>query len=178
MGIGSVFYGGNAFSPMLAALLLFVTPLLWQSSHVIGLSLMPPLTPIGVTGARFIYAACAFMPIFLMTSAQSLSQLRDPTMLLVVCATGFFVYFLSALTWYGAISRLSLSWTTALVVPGIPLLSMLFAMLFLGERPTAREIIGVSIAIGGVLALVIGADPHRNAGGVIEAAEAVHQPIT
>ena len=177
MGIGSVFYGGNAFSPMLAAMLLFVTPLLWQSSHVIGLRLMPPLTPIGVTGARFVYAACAFIPIFLMTSARSLSQLRDPTMLLVVCATGFFVYFLSALTWYGAISRLSLSWTTALVVPGIPLLSMLFAMLFLGERPTSREIIGVLIAIGGVLALVIGADPHRKAGGVIEAAEAVHQPI-
>jgi len=177
MGIGSVFYGGNAFSPMLAAMLLFVTPLLWQSSHVIGLRLMPPLTPIGVTGARFIYAACAFIPIFLLTSARSVSQLSDPTMLLVVCATGFFVYFLSALTWYGAISRLSLSWTTALVVPGIPLLSMLFAMLFLGERPTSREIVGVLIAIGGVLALVIGADPHRKAGGVIEAAEAVHQPI-
>ncbi len=87
-------------------------------------------------------------------------------------------YFLSALTWYGAISRLSLSWTTALVVPGIPLISMIFAMVFLGEHPTAREVIGVLIAIGGVLALVLGPDPHRKVGGVIEAAEAIHQPIS
>jgi drug/metabolite transporter (DMT)-like permease len=64
------------------------------------------------------------------------------------------------------------------VVPGVPLISMVFAMVFLGEHPTSHEVIGVLIAIGGVLALVLGADPHRKVGGVIEAAEAVHQPIS
>ncbi len=97
---------------------------------------------------------------------------------MVTGAIGFFVYFLSALTWYGAISRLSLSWTTALVVPGVPLISMVFAMIFLGEHPTSREVIGVLVAIGGVLALVLSADPHRKVEGVLEAAEAVHQPIS
>ena len=177
-GIGSVFWAGNAFSPMFAAMLLFVTPFFWQTSHVLGLRVMPPLKPIGIAGARFIFAACVFIPMFLLRSSGSLSELRDLRLLMVIGATGFFVYFLSALTWYGAISRLSLSWTTALVVPGIPLISMLFAMMFLGEHPTSREIIGVLIAIGGVFALVLGADPHRKVGGVIEAAEAVHQPIS
>ncbi len=176
-GIGSVFWAGNAFSPMFAAMLVFITPFFWQTSHVLGLRVMPPLTPIGVTGARFIFAPCVFIPMFLLRSGASLSELRDPRLLMVICATGFFVYFLSALTWYGAISRLSLSWTTALVVPGVPLISMLFAMMFLGEHPTSREVIGVLIAIGGVLALVLGADPHRKLSGIIEAAEAVHQPI-
>jgi hypothetical protein len=35
----------------------------------------------------------------------------------------------------------------------------------------------VLVAIVGVLALVLGADPHRKAGGIVEAAEAIHQPI-
>jgi drug/metabolite transporter (DMT)-like permease len=177
-GIASVFCAGNAFSPLFAAMLLFVTPLFWQISHVLGLRVMPPLSPVAVAGARFIFAACVFIPMFLLRPSASLSELRDPRLLMVILATGFFVYFLSALTWYGAISRLSLSWTTALVVPGVPLISMVFAMVFLGEHPTSHEVIGVLIAIGGVLALVLGADPHRKVGGVIEAAEAVHQPIT
>ena len=178
VGIGSVFFSGNAFTPLFAAMLLFITPFFWQTSHVIGLRVMPPLTPIGVAGARFIFAACVFVPMFLLHSPASISQLRDPTLLMVILAIGFFVYFLSALTWYGAISRLSLSWTTALVVPGVPLISMVFAMMFLGEHPTSREVIGIFIAIGGVLTLVLGADPHRQVGGILEAAEAVHQPIS
>ncbi len=177
-GIGSVFWAGDAFSPMFAAMLVFLTPLFWQTSHVIGLRVMPPLTPICVAGARFVFAMCTFIPMFLLRSESSMTQLAEPRLLLVIVAIGFFVYFLSALTWYGAISRLSLSWTTALVVPGVPLISMVFAMVFLGEHPTSREVIGVLIAIAGVLALVLGADPHRKVGGVLEAAEAVHQPIS
>lgn len=177
-GIGSVFWAGNSFSPMFAAMLLFVTPFFWQASHVLGLRVMPPLKPISIAGARFIFAACVFIPMFMLRSSGSLAELRDARMLIVIGAIGLFVYFLSALTWYGAISRLSLSWTTALVVPGIPLISMVFAMIFLGEHPTSHEVIGVLIAIGGVLALVLGADPHRKVGGVIEAAEAIHQPIS
>jgi drug/metabolite transporter (DMT)-like permease len=177
VGIGSVFLSGNAFTPILAAMMLFVTPFFWQTSHVLGLRVMPPLRPIGIAGARFFFAACLFIPMFALRPNASLAQLGEPRLLMVILATGFFVYFLSALTWYGAISRLSLSWTTALVVPGVPLISMLFAMIFLGEHPTAREVTGVLIAIGGVLALVLGADPHRTSGGIIEAAEAVHQPL-
>jgi drug/metabolite transporter (DMT)-like permease len=176
-GIGSVFWAGNSFAPMFAAMLLFITPFFWQTSHLLGLRVMPPLTPIGVAGARFIFAACVFIPMFLLRSNASLAQLRDPHLLVVILATGFFVYFISALTWYGAISRLSLSWTTALVVPGVPLISMVFAMMFLGEHPTSHEVVGVLVAIVGVLALVLGADPHRKAGGIVEAAEAIHQPI-
>lgn len=177
-GIGYVFHAGRVFSPVLAAMLVFVTPLFWQISHVLGLRVMPPLTPTCITGGRFIFACFFFVPLFLLTSRGNLGQLADSRLLMTVVATGFFVYFLSALTWYGAISRLSLSWTTALVVPGVPLLSILFAAAFLGEHATSRELIGVLIAISGVLALVLGADPHRKVGGVIEAAEAVHQPIS
>jgi drug/metabolite transporter (DMT)-like permease len=88
-----------------------------------------------------------------------------------------FIYFFGALTWYGAISRLSLAWTTALVVPGIPLLSILFAVIFLGEHATRREVFGILVAIGGVLGLVLGADAHR-AHLDADIAEAIHQPLS
>jgi drug/metabolite transporter (DMT)-like permease len=177
VGIGSVFGAGGAFSPLWAAGLVFVTPLFWQSSHVMGLRLMPPLTPATVTGGRMIYAAIMLVTLLLVTRAHTLQQLRDTTALGVIAITGFSVYFLSALTWFGAINRLSLAWTTALVVPGIPLLSIMLAIMFLGEHATAAEVLGIVIAISGVIGLVLGADPHRQlpAG---EAAEAIHQPLT
>jgi drug/metabolite transporter (DMT)-like permease len=176
VGIGSVFGAGGSFSPLWAAAMIFATPLFWQTSHVLGLRVMPPLTPSSVTGGRFFYAAIVLTAMLLIFRRDSLGQLTNLTSLSVIFVTGFFVYFLSALTWFGAINRLSLAWTTALVVPGIPILSILFAVMFLGERATAREAVGILISVSGVVALVLGADPHRKqpAG---EAAEAIHEPL-
>ena len=176
VGIGSVFAGGS-FSPLWAAALVFTTPLFWQTSHVLGLKLMPPLTPISVTGGRFFYAAIILTVMLLIFRRDSLVQLADPTSLGVIGVTGLFIYFLSALTWFGAINRLSLAWVTSLVVPGIPILSILFAVMFLGEHATTREAIGILISVSGVLALVLGADPHRKQ-PASEAVEAIHEPMT
>ena len=176
VGIGSVFGAGGSFSPLWAAAMIFATPLFWQTSHVLGLRVMPPLTPSSVTGGRFFYAAIVLTAMLLIFRRDSLGQLGDLTSLSVIFVTGFFVYFLSALTWFGAINRLSLAWVTALVVPGIPILSILFAVMFLGERATAREAVGILISVSGVVALVLGADPHRKQ-PALEAAEAIHEPL-
>jgi drug/metabolite transporter (DMT)-like permease len=176
VGIGSVFAGGGSFSPLWASAILFTTPLFWQASHVVGLKLMPPLTPTTMIGGRFFYASIVLSALLLIFRRESLVQLADPTTLGVIGVTGFFIYFLSGLTWYGAINRLSLAWTTALVVPGIPILSILFAVMFLGERATMREVVGILISVSGVLALVLGADPHRKQPAA-EAAEAIHEPL-
>ena len=176
VGIGSVFAGGGSFSPLWATAIIFTTPLFWQASHVMGLKLMPPLTPTSMTGGRFLYASIVLTAMLLLFRRDSLVQLADPATLGVLMVTGFFVYFLSGLTWYGAINRLSLAWTTALVVPGIPILSILFAVMFLGERATTREVVGILISVSGVLALVLGADPHRKQ-AASEAAEAIHEPL-
>jgi drug/metabolite transporter (DMT)-like permease len=176
VGIGSVFAGGGSFSPLWASAIIFTTPLFWQTSHVMGLKLMPPLTPISATGGRFFYASIILTAMLIVFRRASLAQLADPTALGVILVTGFFVYFLSGLTWYGAINRLSLAWTTALVIPGIPILSILFAVMFLGERATPREVVGILISVSGVLVLVLGADPHRKLPAA-EAAEAIHEPL-
>jgi drug/metabolite transporter (DMT)-like permease len=176
VGIGSVFAGGGSLSPLWASAIIFTTPLFWQASHVMGLKLMPPLTPSSMTGGRFLYASIVLTAMLLIFRRDSLVQLADPTTVGVIILTGFFIYFLSGLTWYGAINRLSLAWTTALVVPGIPILSIMFAVIFLGERATTREVVGILISVSGVLALVLGADPHRKQ-PASEAAEAIHEPL-
>ena len=40
-------------------------------------------------------------------------------------------------------------------MPGIPILSILFAVMFLGERATMREVVGILISVSGVLVLVL-----------------------
>lgn len=177
IGIGSVFGAGRAFTPLSAAALLFLTPLFWQTSHVISLGVMPPLSEICVTGARTIFAAVALATIFLVSDFNAIVGLADSRTLAVIFVTGGFVYVFGSLTWYGAINRLSLAWTTALTIPGVPLLSFFFAIIFLAEHPSGRELGGMLVAVAGILFLVLGADAGRKTGDVT-AAEAVHPPLT
>lgn len=178
-GIASAIDAGNgAFAPAWAAILVAGTPLLWQTSHVLSLPVMPPLSPLCMTAARYGYAAIVLTLALAVGNPHAVRQLADPVVLETIVATGVVCYFLASTAWYGAITRLSLAWTTALVIPGIPLLSILCAIVFLGERATRRDLIGILISISGVLLLVLGADGVRRAPvSSAEAAEAIHQPM-
>lgn len=159
------------------AIALLMTPLFWQTSHVLCLPVMPPLSPTCIAGARYIFAAIVLAPVLVWSGSANLTQLAAPAPAAVILLTGTVIYAIGSSTWYGAISRLSLAWTTALVVPGIPLLTILFAIAFLGEKVSARELAGIAIAIAGVIALVLGADPRRRHPDM-ETLESVHQPIS
>ncbi|HLK87535.1 MAG TPA: DMT family transporter [Candidatus Binataceae bacterium] len=168
----------GAYSPAWAAMLVLATPLLWQTSHVLSLPVMPPLSAVCMTGARYGYAAIVLVAVLVAARPAALLQLRDPTALATIIATGVVCYFLATLTWYAAISRLSLAWTTALVIPGIPLLSLVCAIVFLGEHATIRDLIGILLAISGVLLLVLGGEGVRKTPTAVDGmAEAIHQPM-
>jgi drug/metabolite transporter (DMT)-like permease len=160
--IGYAFGAGRAFRPLYGALLILLTPLFWQSSHVLSLNVMPPLSPRVITGARYVYAAGALLALMLAIDYGSISTLAEPEVLVTVMFTGAFVYFMGSFTWYGAISRLSLAWTTTLVIPSVPVASLVFAVLFLGERPGTDELVGITFAVIGILALVLGSDARRD----------------
>lgn len=176
--VSAVGASGSAYSPAWAAMMVGSTPLFWQTSHVLSLPVMPPLSPICMTAARYGYAAIVLTLILAVVNAHAVTQLANPMVLGTIVATGMVCYFLASLTWYSAINRLSLAWTTALVIPGIPLLSILCAIVFLGERATPRDLIGILISISGVLLLVLGGEGVRHAPiSPVEAAEAIHQPL-
>jgi drug/metabolite transporter (DMT)-like permease len=178
-GIVSAVGGGSgAYSPAWAAILVAATPLFWQTSHILSLPVMPPLSPVCMTGARYGYAAVVLALALAIFDPYAVKQLADPVVLGTIVVTGVVCYFLASLAWYAAINRLSLAWTTALVIPGIPLLSILCAIVFLGEQATGRDLIGILISISGVLLLVLGAEGARRAPTTrAEAAEAIHQPM-
>jgi len=168
----------GAYSPAWAAMLVLATPLLWQTSHVLSLPVMPPLSAVCMTGARYGYAAILLIVALAVLRPAAMLQLGDPKVLATIVATGIVCYFLATLTWYAAISRLSLAWTTALVIPGIPLLSLVCAIVFLGEHATIRDLLGILLAISGVLLLVLGAEGVRKTPHAVdEMAEAIHQPM-
>jgi drug/metabolite transporter (DMT)-like permease len=177
--VSAIDAGSGAFSPAWAAMLVAGTPLLWQTSHVLSLPVMPPLSPLCMTAARYGYAAVVLTLALAVVNPHAVGQLADPVVLETIVATGVVCYFLASTAWYAAITRLSLAWTTALVIPGIPLLSILWAIVFLGERATRRDLIGILISISGVLLLVLGADGVRRtpATPAAGAAEAIHQPM-
>jgi len=159
-------------------MLVAATPLFWQTSHILSLPVMPPLSPVCMTGARYCYAAIVLALALAIFDPYAVKQLADPVVLGTIVVTGVVCYFLASLAWYAAINRLSLAWTTALVIPGIPLLSILCAIVFLGERATRRDLIGILISVSGVLLLVLGAEGARRApASPAEAAEAIHQPM-
>jgi drug/metabolite transporter (DMT)-like permease len=174
-GIASAVGPGGVYSPGWAAALLALTPLSWQTAHILSLPVMPPLSPVCITGARYGYGAVVLAIGLIALNPGALAQLADPTVLIIIIAAGTICYFLGSLTWYAAINRLSLAWTTALVIPGVPLLSIAFAIIFLGERATTRELAGVVVSIAGMLLLVLGADGIRQ--GAVASVEAVHHPI-
>ncbi len=175
-GIVSAFWGGAGIFLSPAAVLIALTPLMWQISHVITLRVMPPLRPVSVTAARNAYASILLTAMLLVSRPAALRQLAQFNTVATLIATGAMVYFIGTLTWYGAISRLSLSWTTALVVPGSPILAVLLAAIFLGERAGARQLAAIGVAIAGIMALVLGADPSRPGAAQLEAIEVPAPP--
>ncbi|HKD69612.1 MAG TPA: DMT family transporter [Candidatus Binataceae bacterium] len=176
LGIVSAFGGGAGIDISAIALLVALTPLMWQVSHAITLRVMPPLRPISVTAARNAFAAILLGGLLALRSPSALRQLEQLNVVATLLTTGAIVYFIGTLTWYGAISRLSLSWTTAVVVPGVPVLSVLFAVVFLGERTGIRQLAAIAVAIAGILALVLGSDPSRPRAAQIEAIEVPAPP--
>jgi drug/metabolite transporter (DMT)-like permease len=176
VGIVSAFWGGAGIDLSYAALMVALTPLMWQISHVITLRVMPPLRPMSVTAARNVYASVLLIALLAVHRPSALGQLAHFNVVATLLATGALVYFLGTLTWYGAINRLSLSWTTALVVPGSPVLALVFAAMFLGERAGPRQIAAIAIAVAGILGLVLGSDPSRPHAAEIRAIEVPAPP--
>src|SRR5215469_2187926 len=93
--IGYVFGASHVFSPLYAALLILVTPLFWQSSHILSLKVMPPLSPRVITGARYVYAAVT-LAVIVMLSRTRLGALGEPEVLSTVIFAGAFVYFMGS----------------------------------------------------------------------------------
>jgi drug/metabolite transporter (DMT)-like permease len=152
--------GVGGLSDPLGVTLLLLTPLSWQICHLLTLRGMQNVEPYLLTGARYVYggalvalAAAAFGGPDWMPSTAALTQ-----QLPLLALQGVGLSYLGTMLWYLTIARLDLARATAIVVPSIPLLSLVASFLVVGEVPTLRQAMGMLLTAGGVLAFVTA--PH------------------
>jgi len=122
---------------------------------------LPGVAPPVLTGARYVYGGAMLAVAWLAVGggAPQLAALRPTLPLLAL--QGVVLSYLGTIVWYGAIARLDLARTTAIVVPSIPVLSLGATFVLLGEVPTARQALGMLLTAAGVLAFVTA--PHAEA---------------
>lgn len=160
-GIVCAVAGKSAADPIGIALLL-ATPVAWQLSHLVVLRRLTATPPEVLTGARYVWGG-----LWLTLAAAVLSGLGGQVLwparladaqLPVLALQGVVLSFVGTMLWYQSIARLDLARATAIVVPSIPLLSLVTAFAIVGESATARQLVGLSLVAAGVLSFALA--PH------------------
>jgi drug/metabolite transporter (DMT)-like permease len=140
--------------------LLLATPVCWQASHLLVLKRLPGLAPPLLTGARYVFGGVVLF--FYWALRAGPATIPPPDVLVpllpVLVLQGLITFYVGTTLWYGAITRLDLARTTAIVVPSIPILSLGASFLLLGEIASLREWAGMLLCAGGVLIFVTA--PH------------------
>jgi drug/metabolite transporter (DMT)-like permease len=143
--------GGDALG--IAALI--TAPLCWQLSHLVVLRRLPHVAPRLLTGARYVYGGLLLAPALFWIGGDAIpaaGALRAQLPLLAF--QGVVLAYLGTMCWYTTIARIDLARATAIVVPSIPVLSLVVSFALVGEVPSARQAVGVLVIVAGVLAFV------------------------
>jgi drug/metabolite transporter (DMT)-like permease len=148
--------GARSLSASTGILLLLVTPLCWQLSHLLVLKRLPDTPPIVLTGARYVYGGVLLTLTWLLLGGALPPAAELATLLPVLALQGIVLSMVGTLLWYQTIARLDLGRATAIVVPSIPVLSLGASFLLLGEVATPRQWLGLLLTAAGVLAMVTG----------------------
>jgi len=152
--------GAHGLSGSSGVWILLATPLCWQLSHLIVLRGLIGVPPSILTGARYIHGGLLLALTWLATGG--VGRLPDAAelgrQLPWLALQGVVLSYAGTLLWYGAITRLDLARTTAIVVPSIPVLSIGASFVILGELPSALQWGGLALTAAGVFAFV--SAPH------------------
>ena len=149
--------GTQPTSGWLGLALLLATPLAWQSSHWVALRALPVFDPLQLAGARYVFGTLVLLPVWLAVEGPAGFPAGDELrqLLPVVAVQGALLGFGGTLAWYAAVKRLDLTRTTAIVVPSVPIVSLVVSYLVLGEKVSAREAAGFALTAAGVLAFAL-----------------------
>ena len=171
-GIGLAVGGRVALSP--GVLVLLGAPLCWQLSHLVVLRRLDGVPALVLAGGRYVYGGLLLTVVWLLSGGvagrPSVGNLLH--LLPVLAIQGMILSYAGTLVWYLAVLRLDLARTTAIVVPSIPLLSLVASFLLLGEVPTIQQAVGLLLAASGVAAFVTAPAANRAS---LPAAAAVEQ---
>ena len=147
--------GGHGVAPSVGVWFLLATPLCWQLSHLIVLRGLAGIPASVLTGARYIDGGIVLLLCCAVSGGATLPRSADLLHVLPLLAVqGVVLSYVGTWFWYQAIARIDLARSTAIVVPSIPMLSLLASFALLGEIPSMRQWLGLGLAAGGVFAFV------------------------
>lgn len=148
--------GTSAVAASLGVGFLLATPLCWQLSHLVVLRTLRGVPAVILTSARYLYGGLMLGALWAaiegpatLPAASALWQ-QAPLLAVQGCVLGYG----GTLLWYLAIARIDLARATAVVVPSIPLLSLVASFLLLGEVATPAQWAGLALTAVGIAAFV------------------------
>jgi drug/metabolite transporter (DMT)-like permease len=140
--------------------MLLATPICWQVSHLIVLRTLRGISAVVLTGARYVFGGALLVAAWLMTlpAADPLTLTDFGRLLPLLAFQGIVLSYGGTWLWYQSILRLDLARATAIVVPSIPMLSLVASFFLLGEVPTPAQWAGLVLVAAGVLTFVTAPD--------------------
>ncbi len=157
VGIAFAMTGESEADPLGIGMLL-ATPLAWQLSHLLVLRRLPHAVPELLTGARYFWGglllALTALGYALLSGRSLLPGSIAEAQLPVLAVQGIVLSYVGTMLWYQAIARLDLARATAIVVPSIPVLTLVPAFVIVGEVPSPQQIAGLLLVAVGVLLFV------------------------
>lgn len=131
-----------------ALLALSVTILIWASTFVVSVDVLDELGPATLTFARFAIGSLVLLPFGVARGLTARGLLRGSY---VVCG-------LTGIALYYGLQNVGLLFTSpdsaALLQAALPVLTVALSVLWLGESLTARQVVGLVLAVLGMLLVV------------------------
>ncbi len=149
--------------------LLVIVSAIWGAHAVVGAAALQALTPLALSTWRYTFTAVLFTPAMIVTLQRLKQVSRQDMMLLLVASLCSAVIY--PLFFYRSLNVLP-PVESLLIVNSAPVLTALFAYLLYHERLSKQQLIGLSIALFGVM--VIGSQAAaRGTGSLVAIGDAV-----
>lgn len=149
-------------------------PFLWSVAHV---SLREVIVATGVTPHQIVFSRLLISTIFLLVVAL---VSNGPAVLVQAAGDGRFqafallmgfVYYLELINWFYAVRHIDVSFASTITAPA-PVVTMLFAMLFLGDSVAPYQVAAMGMVILSILGLIrAGTRDHRKPSSILPVRE-------
>jgi len=123
--------------------------LIWATTAPLIKILLKDLSPLEIAGFRYVSAFLLFLPFLLFFSRGILQVLRAQDWLRL-CIMGFVGFAIGSVAMFKGLEKLDAT-TSAFLLNGIPILTVLLGAAFLKERPASLQWLGLVIALAGGL---------------------------
>ncbi len=144
---------GNSLLNPVAVLMLFASVAAMQFGYSISIKEISNIDPLALCSSASLASGLA---LFLMGAAINPSEMLLPSVWILpyLLFHGLVAWLISYLTYYEAIKRIGLSFSTAILIPA-PVIAIVMAGVFLGESVSQKQILGLVIILACLAMLLL-----------------------